>query len=227
MLNMRGCFATLSSSRGATQGEARECWPRPGEMLPAACREEGGVQRSQRFSEERQMKADGAKSQSSIPQPSLGDYSSLPLMLNVVWLSAFVSLANIIQDRAEPSFSGQRGGGQVCVCHSCDGCCDVNKVQQPRVSRWTGGGAVTMVIMSVSHLWWEMRSAVWTLSSCCNVMSVMSRVISNARVTRPCYLSCDYWDTRHEVTGRDDISHDNLRLWQKTFSLEQSWRRSL
>ena len=114
MLNMRGCFATLSSSRGATQGEARECWPRPGEMLPAACREEGGVQRSQRFSEERQMKADGAKSQSSIPQPSLGDYSSLPLMLNVVWLSAFVSLANIIQDRAFLQWTERRRPG-VCL----------------------------------------------------------------------------------------------------------------
>ena len=42
--------------------------------------------------------------------------------------------------------------GARCVCDSCDECCDVNKVQRPRVSRWTGGGAVTMVIMSVSHL---------------------------------------------------------------------------
>ena len=88
------------------------------------------------------MKADGAKSQSSIPQPSLGDYWPLS---GSMWTDC--QLANIIQDTGQSLASEAR-----CVCDSCDECCDVNKAQSARVSRWTGGAVVRMVIMSVSHL---------------------------------------------------------------------------
>ncbi len=115
MFNMRGSLATLSSGGGGegvfTRGTRGRC-----QMLPgAACDHRGsrgGVRRSQRFSEERQMKADGAKSQSSIPQPSLGDrrsYAGLSQCGLIV--SIFVFLANIIT----LDTGGQRRGPGVSV----------------------------------------------------------------------------------------------------------------
>ena len=87
-------------------------------MLPGAAWDQresrGGVRRSQRFSEERQMKADGAKSQSSIPQPSLGDrpgYAGLSMWADCQYICV-PGKYHQPGHRVEPCF---RGGGQVCL----------------------------------------------------------------------------------------------------------------
>ena len=229
MLNMRGCFATLSGGGEARRGSVDTD---PGDA--ACCCLEGGVRSSGdlngflRSGRWRQM---GPRVSQASPSQALEttglSHAQCGLIVNSPGQILSRTLSRALLQRREEAR---------CVCDSCDECCDVNKVQSPRVSRWTGGGAVTRVIMSVSHLWWAMRIAVWTLSSPrCNVMAVMWRVSSAvshvSRVTRLCYLSCnasrDYWDTRHEVTGRGDISHDNLCLRQKYFKTILSWTVAL